>query len=344
MVAPVLRLSTQSGQAFKQVHASPAEWRARCHDFLACLTPVAALRSGLEQTMSVIASMNGEARAQGGAEQAELRSSPGLVGVHVRRDEPGVDAPDVCARVAGRVEGSVEGSGLADPGRSRTGGGSDDGWSGGGEEGSGDGGGDGSEGGGGDGEIHTDHLPLGWDQIPLSRYASLIERIAEHRPGATFLLVSNQVSTLHQVSGQPGEDIFTLKFLHSNFCYVSNCAAAAHVTFDRDPVPNYHSQLRAMLPPYVNVVAPEASPAELAAAGAEVGGFAGRQEGGVVSAAAEWLALASCDIVVGSQGSAYSLTASMRGGGLAVVLAPGSGVAIASSGEHQPPPIKLNPT
>mmetsp|Transcript_2130 Transcript_2130/g.4634 ORF Transcript_2130/g.4634 Transcript_2130/m.4634 type:complete len:275 (+) Transcript_2130:1027-1851(+) len=86
-----------------------------------------------------------------------------------------------------------------------------------------------------------------------------------------------------------------------------------------------------MLPEHVRVVAPEASPAERDAAGA--GGFAGRHEDGVLSAAAEWLALASCDIVVGSQGSAYSLTASMRSGGLAVVLAPGSGVAIASTGE-----------
>ena len=83
----------------------------------------------------------------------------------------------------------------------------------------------------------------------------------------------------------------------------------------------------------MRVVAPEASPAERDAAGA--GGFAGRHEDGVFSAAAEWLALASCDIVVGSQGSAYSLTASMRSGGLAVVLAPGSGVAIASTGGHQ---------
>ena len=134
--------------------------------------------------------------------------------------------------------------------------------------------------------VHVDHHPLGWDHIPLSRYAELIERIAQHRPRASFLLVSNHVSSLHQ--------------------------------------------LRAMLPSHIRVVAPEPSPTEAAEAAA---GFAGRREEEVLSAAAEWLALASCDLVVGGQGSAYSLTASLRGGGLGIVLAPGSGTALVSTGE-----------
>ena len=53
--APVLRLVTQSGQPFKLQGAPPAEWRARCHDFLGRLTPVATLRRELEQTTRLLA-------------------------------------------------------------------------------------------------------------------------------------------------------------------------------------------------------------------------------------------------------------------------------------------------
>ena len=48
-------------------------------------------------------------------------------------------------------------------------------------------------------DADADFLPLGWDEIPLTRYAELIQLIHYHRPHSVFLLLSNHMNTLRRL-------------------------------------------------------------------------------------------------------------------------------------------------
>ena len=253
--APILRLLYRSGQPFMPTSGTFAGWRALCHDFLASLIPVATLQHHAEQIMRPLKT---------NIDAAGSRKSLGVVGIHIRREEPGIDASDVCAHIVSNMErnDTIEKEDDGE-GKSRT------------------------------ESIRSEHKdadadfpPLGWDEIPLTRYAELIQLIHYHRPHSVFLLLSNHKNALRR--------------------------------------------LRAMLPANVHLSMPQDTPSSDVA---DTESFSGRHRDAVLSAASEWLALASCSLIISSQGSAFSLTASMRGSGFAVVVAPGSGVAIVSTGE-----------